>query len=131
MKQITYEQAVELMMFGGREDITVSMPQPLSELKPLEIRNLGNTGAVFFVPDETEKVVETAPKVKETKKQDPKENKPLDVGKVMALYNAGWSIRSIADEMGRSYGTIWNCIDKHRAEDVLVEGKEESGVACV
>lgn len=52
MKQITYEHAVELMMFGGREDITVSIPQPMSELKPLEIRNLANVGAVFFVPDE-------------------------------------------------------------------------------
>lgn len=52
MKQITYQEAVELMMFGGREDITVSIPQPLTELKPLEIRNLANVGAVFFVPDE-------------------------------------------------------------------------------
>lgn len=31
MKQITYQEAVELMMFGGREDITVSIPQPLAE----------------------------------------------------------------------------------------------------
>ena len=52
MKQITYQEAVELMMFAGREDITVSIPQPMSELKPLEIRNLANVGAVFFVPDE-------------------------------------------------------------------------------
>ena len=58
VKQITYEQAVELMMFGGREDITVSMPQPLAELKPLEIRNLANAGAAFFVPDEDAKVAE-------------------------------------------------------------------------
>jgi hypothetical protein len=52
VKQITYQEAVELMMFGGREDIVVSLPQPLSELKPLEIRNLANAGAVFFVSDE-------------------------------------------------------------------------------
>lgn len=52
VKQITYQEAVELMMFGGRGDITVSMPQPLAELKPLEIRNLANAGAAFFVPDE-------------------------------------------------------------------------------
>jgi hypothetical protein len=52
VKQITYQEAVELMMFGGRGDITVSMPQPLAELKPLEIRNLANAGAVFFVSDE-------------------------------------------------------------------------------
>lgn len=58
VKQITYEQAVELMMFGGREDITVSIPQPMSELKPLEIRNLANAGAAFFVPDEDAKVAE-------------------------------------------------------------------------
>lgn len=125
MIKITYQEAIELMMFAGREDIVVSLPQPLAELKPLEIRNLANVGAVFLIPDETEKAVETAPKGKETKKQDSKVNEPLDVGKVMALYNAGWDIRSIAEEMGRSYGTIWNCIDKHRAEGVLVEEKEE------
>lgn len=125
MIKITYQEAIELMMFAGREDIVVSLPQPLPELKPLEIRNLANAGAVFYISDEVEKVVETVPKGKETKKQDSKVNKPLDVGKVMALYNAGWDIRSIAEEMGRSYGTIWNCIDKHRAEGVLVEEKEE------
>lgn len=58
MQQITYQEAVELMMFGGREDITVSIPQPMSELKPLEIRNLANAGAAFFVPDEDAKVAE-------------------------------------------------------------------------
>lgn len=130
MIKITYQEAIELMMFAGREDIVVSMPQPLPELKPLEIRNLANAGAVFYISDEVEKVVETVPKGKETKKQDSKVNKPLDVGKVMALYNAGWNIRSIAEEMGRSYSTIRNCIDKHRADGVLAEGKEESGVAC-
>ena len=39
--QITYQEAVELMMFGGREDLTVAMLQPLSELKPLEIFQSG------------------------------------------------------------------------------------------
>lgn len=52
VKQITYQEAVELMMFAGREDIVASIPQPLAELKPSEIRNLANAGAVFFVPDE-------------------------------------------------------------------------------
>lgn len=56
MQQITYQEAVELMMFAGREDITVSLPQPLAELKPLEIRNLANAGAVFYISDEVEKV---------------------------------------------------------------------------
>lgn len=38
--------------------------------------------------------------------------KSLDMGKVQALRNAGWSMKKIADEMGVSEGTIWNNLKK-------------------
>lgn len=46
--------------------------------------------------------------------------KPLDMGKVQALRNAGWSMKKIADEMGVSEGTIWNNLKK-------LEGGENCG----
>ena len=38
--------------------------------------------------------------------------KELDMGKIKALYKAGWSISKIADEMGVSYGTIQNRLEE-------------------
>lgn len=38
--------------------------------------------------------------------------KSLDMGKVQALRNAGWSMKKIADEMGVSEGIIWNNLKK-------------------
>lgn len=46
--------------------------------------------------------------------------KPLDMGKVQALRNAGWSLKKIADEMGVSDVTIWNNLKK-------LEGGENDG----
>lgn len=46
--------------------------------------------------------------------------KPLDMGKVQALRNAGWSMKKIADEMGVSEGTVWNNLKK-------LEGGENGG----
>lgn len=34
--------------------------------------------------------------------------KPIDTGKLMALHNAGWSSRKIADELKVSPGTVFN-----------------------
>lgn len=38
--------------------------------------------------------------------------KGLDIGKIKALYNAGWSTRKIADEMGCSQRTICNYLKR-------------------
>lgn len=53
-----------------------------------------------------------------TKSTEGKQRKLLDMGKVVALRNAGWSMKKIADEMGVSEGTIWNNLKK------LEEAKE-------
>ena len=47
---------------------------------------------------------------KPEEKEEPEKKRKLDIGKVMALKNAGWSVESIADEMGYSKGTIYNAI---------------------
>ena len=37
-----------------------------------------------------------------------KAKKTVDVGKLIALYNAGWSVAKIADELGISTRTVYN-----------------------
>lgn len=49
--------------------------------------------------------------------------KPLDMGKVQALRNAGWSLKKIADEMGVSDVTIWNNLKKLEGEN---DGNKEN-----
>lgn len=43
-----------------------------------------------------------------------KEKKPIDEGKVMALYKAKWSQKKIADEMGCSQARISQIIRTHK-----------------
>lgn len=44
------------------------------------------------------------------------EKKPIDEGKVMALYKAKWSQKKIADEMGCSLGRISQIIKAHKVQ---------------
>jgi biotin operon repressor len=36
----------------------------------------------------------------------------VDIGKIMALRGAGWSLNRIADDMGMSKQSVWNVIDR-------------------
>lgn len=54
-----------------------------------------------------------APKMEEPKKKPGR--KPLDMGKVIALRNAGWSLERIASEMKVSPQTIANRLAEHTA----------------
>ena len=47
-------------------------------------------------------------------KHEEKEKKPIDEGKVMALYKAKWSQKKIADEMGCSQARISQIIRVHK-----------------
>lgn len=50
----------------------------------------------------------------EATEKAPKEKKPIDEGKVMALYKAKWSQKKIADEMGCSQSKICQIIKAHK-----------------
>lgn len=66
--------------------------------------------SVTIVPVEPENAQEE-PKPAPKKEPDPKKQgarKKLDMGKVTALRNAGWSREAIAEEMGVSKQTIAN-----------------------
>ena len=64
---------------------------------------------VTIVPEKTQEEAKAGPKSAKT--QDPKKQgarKNLDMGKVRALRDAGWTFDKIADEMGVSPQTIAN-----------------------
>lgn len=70
---------------------------------------------VTIVPEKTQEEAKAGPKSAKT--QDPKKQgalKELDMGKVRALRNAGWTFNKIGDEMGVSSQTIANRL---KAED--------------
>jgi len=149
MKIVKYDEAVDLVMHGGREDICLMIPQPMDKLPMREVRKLAEGGAVFAVmPEEEPESPKEEPQSSSAKKPLPKpvwepsgeantgpdpaeqEEKPdkkrrvkLDTGKVMALHNNGWSNRKIADEMGCSEGIIWNCLKK--MENQIKEDKKQ------
>ena len=62
-------------------------------------------------PDQ-EELKEIEPKKAESIKIEPKKikRKPLDKGKIGALYKAGWSVAKIADEMRCGQSTIYKTI---------------------
>ena len=55
-------------------------------------------------------IEEPLPPAEALLKKAEKKRKPIDKGKVMALHNAGWTERKIADEMGRTYSYIHKII---------------------
>ena len=69
-------------------------------------------------PDPEER--EPLPEI-ETLSEPPKKRKDIDMGKIRALHNAGWSQQAIADEMGVSAPTI-----KKRLEEMGLKRREET-----
>ena len=72
----------------------------------------------------TEEAEQAEEEVKEStrKKKEKKEKKePLDMGKVMALYKAGWTYKQIAEEMGTTAGTIGVKICDHKKKACTAE----------
>ena len=57
----------------------------------------------------------SAPREKENKKsKSGGVKKNVDVGKIKALRDAGWSARKIAGEVGCSEATVYNCLKKEK-----------------
>lgn len=90
----------------------------------LMIKGLHIDELVIFLDDEEE---QTKPDQEEPEQEEPKEiepkkvesikiepkkikRKPLDKGKIGALYKAGWSVAKIADEMRCGQSTIYKTI---------------------
>lgn len=87
------------------------MPEPLQKSK-LQQEALLEEKAVAIPPPEAKS----------------RQRKPVDVAKIRALHNAGWSAAKIADELGCAVPTVYRHLERLRAEMKRVKKpkKEES-----
>ena len=60
-------------------------------------------------------VQEEPPKAVVKAKPKPKKNKEVDVGKIIALNKAGWSVEKIADEMRIGKSTVYKKLKENAA----------------
>ena len=97
MQEIKFDEAMELCLQGGRDDICVM--QPVVDMPLRHVRELAEAGAVFAVLGQTEE-------------QPAVQRKRLDTGKMEALRAAGWSYKKIAAELGCAESTVWNHFNK-------------------
>lgn len=72
------------------------------------LSELWSSNGYLFIEEEDD-----APVIVPEKK---KEQKKIDVGKINALYDAGWSAAKIADEIGCSSATVYNYLNKKKEE---------------
>ena len=63
-------------------------------------------------PEKSEPIQEEPKEEEPVKKAPRKRSKPLDKGKVGALYKAGWNVAKIADEMRCNQSSIYRVIRK-------------------
>lgn len=61
-------------------------------------------------PEKSEPIQEEPKEEEPVKKAPRKRSKPLDKGKVGALYKAGWNVAKIADEMRCNQSSIYRVI---------------------
>lgn len=54
-----------------------------------------------------------------------KKRKPLDHGKIMALHNAGWSNKAIADEMKITSQAVGQVIYRMKEKEERIHGKKQ------
>ena len=134
IKQIAIDEALELhkrgLMVGVLQPV-VPEPKNLDDYEFLTLKKI-LSGCEFFRIVLEEEKRETEPKAVEEKavmetKEKPEQPKPeatnkkqIDVGKVKALRNAGWSMKQIAEEMQLAPSTVCGYLNK------MEEGNEKT-----
>lgn len=121
IKQITIQEAVELMLSG--EKVPCLVPDAI---KPDAFTDYGtqyldevlaDVICLADVPDCPVKAEPDEPVIeKRPKKQGGTDRRMIDMGKVHALKNAGWSVKKIAEEMGTSQATIYDRLKEEREQ---------------
>ena len=67
---------------------------------------------------EEEPVAEKPKKGRRKKEETPKKEQPFDMGKAMALKNAGWRIKDIADEMGFTEAEVFERLEEEHESQI-------------
>lgn len=112
--EISREDAIDRTI-GGKDVFVLNMLSCVTPLSDLRAENH------FVILEEVEEEQKEQPK-KELAKKEAKpavktEGKRVDHGKIIALHNANWSTKKIAEEIGCSEQTVKNHIER--------EGKKE------
>ena len=122
IKQISIKEAVELMLTGAKVPCLVpdvDNPDDFSDYSPTYLNEILNNVICFAdVPDEPVNTEEYKPAIeKRPKKQGGTDRRMIDMGKVHALKDAGWSVKKIAEEMGVSQGMIYERLKEEREKE--------------
>lgn len=128
LKQITIEKALELVVKGHEVPVLVphSTEPEWTDYEPATLNEMLK-GVLFFRREPAMDKEELPSPPSEKKSAAGAKKKALDMGKVVALRNAGWSLKKIADEMGVSEGTIWNNLKKMEDQDAGIEERTDEG----
>ncbi len=131
IKQIDMKTALELAAEG--REIKVLIPAgPEAEwegMMPDTIQHLLE-GVMFFRDEPAlEKEIPPPTPQKAGNAGGKRKPKPVDTGKMLALRNAGWSMKKIGEEMGISEGSVFNYLKKLEGESHGEENQATSGTA--
>lgn len=124
VKQIDIKTALQLAAKGKEVLVMAPIttdPEKWIDYKPSTLEHMLE-GCMFFRKEpaiEVEQIepagqtIEFGPAEPGNAQPDPpptgkKAKKTVDVGKLIALHNAGWSVAKIADELGISTRTVYN-----------------------
>lgn len=115
VKQIDEKTALELAAKGKEVLVMAPITTDPEKWIDYEPNTLGHMleGCLFFRREPAMEVELAGPAETEPAQPDPpptgkKARKTVDVGKLIALHNAGWSVAKIADELGVSTRTVYN-----------------------
>lgn len=122
IKQISIKEAVELMLTGVAVPClvpSVAEPANFADYMPSYLdKELKNIICLVDVPDEPVQTEKYEPVIeKRPKKQGGTDRRHIDMGKVHALKDAGWSVKKIAEEMGVSQGMIYERLKEEREKE--------------
>lgn len=122
IKQIPINKAVELMLTGVQVPClvpSVAEPANFADYMPSYLdKELKDFICLVDVPDEPVQTEKYEPAIeKRHKKQGGADRRHIDMGKVHALKDAGWSVKKIAEEMGVSQGMIYERLKEEREKE--------------
>lgn len=122
IKQIPINKAVELMLTGVQVPClvpSVAEPASFADYMPSYLdKELKNFICLVDVPDDPVQAEKYEPVIeKRPKKQGGADRRYIDMGKVHALKDAGWSVKKIAEEMGVSQGMIYERLKEEREKE--------------
>ena len=124
MKEINWETAANMILLGTVQPIGFEQVS-IKTMTVEELRSKAEAGTIRFFVEEENLPPEEQPKTKDQKNDTKRSN--LDDGKILALRNAGWTYKKIADEMGVSDATIISHLKKMQAAQPEEETDADNG----